>query len=276
VWELPARAGACAARNRGVEQASARWIALLDDDDEWHPDKLALQFRTAERSPSRFPIVCCRAAVRNPTTESVMPRRLPRPGEHISDYLMVREGPFYGEGLIQTSMIFAPRELLLSVPFSEGLIRHHETDWLLRATAVGEADITFVDDVLTTWYTEERRQTISAGRNWKPSLHWALENRDLMTDRAFAAFVMTLVSNLAERDGDRKAFWSLLSTAREHGSPTLVEYLLFAGMWLIPQKHRWTIRNFVLKLRNRSRIPRMQRFGVFRIRRAGVAGEPPA
>jgi glycosyltransferase involved in cell wall biosynthesis len=35
--------GESGARNRGIEEASGPWIAFLDDDDLWAPDKLALQ-----------------------------------------------------------------------------------------------------------------------------------------------------------------------------------------------------------------------------------------
>jgi glycosyltransferase involved in cell wall biosynthesis len=39
--------GVSVARNEGIEAASAPWVAFLDDDDVWAPQKLAIQLRDA-------------------------------------------------------------------------------------------------------------------------------------------------------------------------------------------------------------------------------------
>jgi len=44
--------GVSAARNKGVEFASGKWIAFLDSDDEWLPDKLQKQMSYLEQHPN--------------------------------------------------------------------------------------------------------------------------------------------------------------------------------------------------------------------------------
>jgi glycosyltransferase involved in cell wall biosynthesis len=43
--------GVSAARNAGVAASTGRWLAFLDDDDFWHPDRIAMQLAATRAHP---------------------------------------------------------------------------------------------------------------------------------------------------------------------------------------------------------------------------------
>lgn len=50
VIECSEKHGAQRARNIGIKEAKGEWIAFLDSDDEWYPDKLESQVKAIERT----------------------------------------------------------------------------------------------------------------------------------------------------------------------------------------------------------------------------------
>ncbi len=249
---LPECGGAPNARNVGVAEARAPWTAMLDDDDEWLPEKLAVQLGLAHDAQVPMPIIACRLFNRTPRAELVMPRRLPEPGEELSEYLTVRRGLFHGEGFIQTSTIMAPTELLRRVTFTVGLRRQQELDWTLRALSQDGVGLIYAAEPLVIWYTDEDRPRVSLQSPWESQLEWLQRSRPLMTPRAYSAIMMSVISSMAAPTHSLKVFGTLLRDARRNGKPGALDYLTFLQIWLIPTSPRAALRDRILSRRNRS------------------------
>ena len=246
VLVLPRRGKAPNARNQGALAARGRWTALLDDDDEWLPAKLESQLALAATAGKPSPVVATRMISRTPRADNVMPRRLPAPGEPLSEYFTVRRGLFYGDGFIQTSTIMAPTELLRRVPFTVGLRRQQELDWTLRAVREDDVELLYADEPLVVWHQDEDRDRISLENPWQEQLAWLRANRVLFTPRAYAAFTMSVLSSMAAPTRSRKVFRELLSEARRHGRPGPIDYVTFLQIWTLPPAVRARLRDLVV------------------------------
>ena len=51
ILQNPQNSGAAATRNNGVRQAAGEWIAFIDSDDLWEPDKLEKQMALSAKNP---------------------------------------------------------------------------------------------------------------------------------------------------------------------------------------------------------------------------------
>lgn len=251
VIEKPVNEGCTAARMTGVYAAAAQWIAHLDDDDEWMPQKLERQLETVSGSQYRFPISSCYVQARFPDSVDVLPRKAPSAAEHLSEYLFVRHSPFYGDGLIQASTMLTSKELILKVPYKSDV--HEDWGWMLEAIQQEGVGVEFVPEVLSIWNLDANRFSMSRSFKWKESLLWIRNNRSLVTPYAYSSFILSEVGARAAGDRAWRSFLPLLWEAVNLGNPQSSDLSLYLGLWLIPRRLRpWLRRRLTPTTQNIS------------------------
>lgn len=244
VLALPENVGGSDARNAGVQAARGEWIALLDDDDEWLPEKLERQLRVGKASAYRWPIVVCGWLTRTSRGDFRSPSRAPDVDEPIGDYLLARKSLSYRECSLMSTVIFTKRTLLLEVPFKSGLIKHQDTDWFLRVARRDGVGIEVPSEVMAIWHYEEGRVQMSQTKRWRWSLSWIKAHREAhnISNNAYVGFIVSTVSHTASKANDRSAFLPLLGEILI-ARPRLFEMLRFFIIWAFPEEIRTQLRS---------------------------------
>jgi len=243
---LASTVGGAEARNIGVRYARGKWVALLDDDDEWLPGKLNRQYKVGERLPGPYVFVACGFIERTESADRRLPRRSYVRSEAFSDYMFARRGWHSGEGFLQTSTWFATRRLLTDVPFTPGLPRCQDLDWLLHATAVPITRIAIVEETLAIFHHDERAERVSRSADWKFLYDWAVANKRYFTLRALSFFIATFcVPSAARQRAGIGTFLFLLRQCVVLGSPTWKCIILFLYCWWMPEERRRNLRALV-------------------------------
>jgi glycosyltransferase involved in cell wall biosynthesis len=242
---LAEQVGGAEARNVGVRAARSEWIALLDDDDEWLPAKLAKQMAAAQdHLHERQLVVTCQHLHRQRGTADVIrPRRLPRPSEapweFMFDYLCY----------FQTSTFLCSRQLMLKVPFSKGLPFFQDIDWFLRALRNPETELVVVAQPLTIYNAPDDRVTITSSLGWKARVDWGRTNRHLMSRRGYSRFIVgSCVGRAVQDRAGMPGLGRLLYECVCMGSPTPRLLMLLFGTYALRPALRKKLRDrFLLR-----------------------------
>lgn len=228
--------GAGVARDTGAAAARGVWVAFLDDDDEWLPQKLEKQLAAVSGRPA---IMMTLSHVVTPEGTFVRPlapydAKLQTIDEWIFDRTTWLKG---GLNFLQTSSLMMQRTLFETLNFPK-TIPHEDWEFVIRAVKQHGYSVETVAEPLVIHYVGQQRPSLSKMHTWRNSVDWADRMGDLLTPRAYSGMLLTSIGQTAANHGAYGAVWPLLSASFRNGRPTAKQLFRFAMCWLVPRGFR--------------------------------------
>lgn len=141
-----------AARNTGIKNSTGEYIAFLDNDDEFMPDKIELQVKRLEELPNDFGI-CYTKFIRKKEDKLIDRGIETREGTLTKEILM---GTFY---ISSGSNMLLKREVVVKVNgFNESFQRRQDLEFLIRASKI--AKIAQVNKVCLVINKDDRENSL--------------------------------------------------------------------------------------------------------------------
>ena len=172
----PGPRGPSAARNHGVAQSSAPWIAFQDSDDIWLPGRLSAQMGTLAQG-AHVAGYCGMVIKADADPATPVQDRQPRPE------IAPREGDILpsltGGSFISTQMLIIRRDVFAAVGgFDEDL--NALVDWELMLRVAQEGPVDFVDEDLVIQRMSEKSITRSSRKRLEAQEYELSTHKSLM------------------------------------------------------------------------------------------------
>lgn len=134
VVSLSINQGPAAARNAGILKANGQYIAFLDSDDVWLPEKLERQMALVDALPDREnTVLYSQVRLQRQHEILVRPVRAKAAGESVADYV------FVNGGYLDQNTILLPTARARAVMYRADMRLHEDWDFYMRLEAHGAA-----------------------------------------------------------------------------------------------------------------------------------------
>jgi glycosyltransferase involved in cell wall biosynthesis len=147
--------GVSVARNAGAAVAQTKWLAFVDDDDVWAPDKLSKQLRAAQNAGASW---CCAGAVRvDEGLHVISEYRILPPQALTRELRRWNCVPGGGSGVLLDRSMIAEKE-----PIFDPSLKHF-ADWELWIRLARKGLPTVVDEPLVGYRIHRKNKALETG-----------------------------------------------------------------------------------------------------------------
>ncbi|MBY4127359.1 glycosyltransferase [Rhodococcus fascians] len=180
------------ARNLGSQLADTEFVAYLDDDDWWVPEKIASQLSLcAQRDPSRDVLAAARMYFHRARSSSVIPTHSWTSSD-VASYLVQRSSLEFGSHAIQTSSLLVSKSLWERIKWDETLKKHQDWDFVSRCARDDQTDFYWSSEPLSH-VVQDSMSSVSKRPDWQASRIWLDIHRDFLTKQARGDFVASQI-----------------------------------------------------------------------------------
>lgn len=203
-----------AARNTGIDASSGEYIAFLDSDDTWAPDKVG---QCVDNGVAENEILYSKIEDRG----LIKPSFAFDNDSNVDEYLIVERQA------MQTSSLFMRASFAKAVRFDPSLKRFQDTDFIIRAQKCFDAKFSLLESVLVYMTDDDKGSRISSSVDPKPAYVWLEKISSLLTSKSIAVFTFNRIINYSSNSMPRTSLIRLFVQGKCYKYPFDLDFKVF-------------------------------------------------